>query len=76
MKAPVGLAGVTQFEVATKPMPATMKMITIATLMTTITALTRADSSMPITSSTVTRKMISIAGTLITAPVASQPTPA
>ena len=44
-----------------------MNVITIATLMSTITSLTRADSLMPITRSAVTSATMTIAGKLISA---------
>ena len=75
MKAPSGLPAVTQFCVLTKAMPATIKATTIATLMTTMTLLTLLNSRMPMTRRDEIATMMSIAGTLRTAPVRLQ-TPA
>ena len=49
-----------------------MNSTTIATLMTTMTLLTLADSWMPTTSSAVMQRRSTIAGTLSSAPVVAQ----
>src|ERR1700757_2857956 len=72
MNAPAGLVGVTQLPVRTNHTPATMKTTTMATLITTMAVLMRADSCTPTTSSAVTAMMTAIAGTLSTASVACQ----
>ena len=72
MKAPVGLLGVTQFEVLTNQTPATMKTTMITSLMVTITLLTLANSLIPTTSRMVIKTMMNIAGRLTSASVGDQ----
>src|SRR5260363_12963 len=73
IKAPFGLEGVTQLAVSTYPMPAAIKISTIATLFTTIQLFTRVDSCTPRVSSSVAAATISIAGTFSQAPVRLHP---
>ena len=56
-----------QLAVVTIGKPTMMNVTTIATLMKTITSLTRADSLMPMTSKAVTSATMNIAGTLMIA---------
>ena len=72
MKAPSGLPGVTQCPVLTKGAAAMMKMTMMASLITTMTLLSRADSWIPTTRSAETPAITAMAGTLSSAPVVSQ----
>ena len=69
MNAPSGLPAVTQLDELTNQTAAAMKARMIATLMTTMTSLTRADSRIPTISSSDVPAVASMAGTFITAVV-------